>query len=226
MPTKRRGEAPVVTTDWTGWHGAYDDPNTALSRRLRIVQDMIRRWLARRTVDQTHALSMCAGQGRDLLPVLVDVRPFPFQATLVEWDAANVAAARDDVRRLSLLDDFAHLWVDIRRGDAGRSDTYRDIPRADLLLACGVFGNISDGDVCCTISALPQLCRAGATVIWTRSRRAPDLTPAVRSWLNHAGFEEISYEAPDDALFSVGAHRLHATSKPLAVGQTWFKFLR
>jgi hypothetical protein len=43
----------------------------------------------------------------------------------------------------------------------------------------GALGNISDSDVKATIGALPLLCAADATMIWT-TRRAPDLTPVVR----------------------------------------------
>jgi hypothetical protein len=32
------------------------------------------------------------------------------------------------------------------------------------------------------VQAVPTLCRADATVIWTRHRRPPDLTPQVRAW--------------------------------------------
>ena len=58
------------------------------------------------------------------------------------------------------------------------------------MLACGVFGNISDADVFHTINLLPQLCRPGATVIWTRSRRVPDLTPAIRQYFAAHGFAD------------------------------------
>jgi hypothetical protein len=41
---------------------------------------------------------------------------------------------------------------------------------ADVLLLCGIFGNVSDGDIRRTVQAVPALCRAGATVIWARPR--------------------------------------------------------
>jgi hypothetical protein len=89
----------------------------------------------------------------------------------------------------------------------------------------GVFGNISDIDVRGTISALPELCAAGATVIWTRTRRAPDLTPAVRGWLAAAGFVEQAFHAPADALFSVGVHRFGGVRRPLTSRGSLFRFL-
>jgi hypothetical protein len=46
-------------------------------------------------------------------------------------------------------------------------------------------------------------------VIWTRHRRAPDLTPRLREWFAHAGFKEVAFGSPDaSGLRSVGVHRL------------------
>ncbi len=68
------------------------------------------------------------------------------------------------------------------RADAGDLTAYAKAVPADLVLMAGVFGNISDADVRRTIGALPQLCADGATVIWTRTRRAPDLTLTGQAW--------------------------------------------
>jgi uncharacterized protein (UPF0548 family) len=96
---------------------------------------------------------------------------------------------------------------------------------ADLVLMAGVFGNVSDADVFRTIEALPQLCASGATVIWTRSRRAPDLTPTLRCWLKEAGFGEQAFRAPDGQLFSVGVHRFAGVPVPLSPPGRLFKFV-
>src|SRR6185437_12861282 len=80
-------------------------------------------------------------------------------------------------------------------------------------------------DVRGTISALPELCAAGATVIWTRTRRAPDLTPAVRRWLGAAGFAEQAFHAPAGELFSVGVHRFTGAPRPMTPRGRLFRFL-
>jgi hypothetical protein len=59
-------------------------------------------------------------------------------------------------------------------GDASLVDQYQDLAPADLLLVCGVFGNISDADIERTIDACGQLCKTGDTVIWTRHRAEPE----------------------------------------------------
>ena len=72
---------------------------------------------------------------------------------------------------------------------------FADALPADVLLLCGIFGNVSDRDINRTVQAAPALCRAGATVIWTRHRRPPDLTPRIRQWFADSGFAEIAFDA-------------------------------
>jgi hypothetical protein len=59
-----------------------------------------------------------------------------------------------------------------------------------------IFGNVSDEDIERTATAAPALCAPGATVIWTRHRRPPDLTPRVRGWFQASGFEEVAFDVP------------------------------
>jgi hypothetical protein len=49
----------------------------------------------------------------------------------------------------------------------------------------------------------------GATVIWTRHRRPPDLTPQIRGWFAASGFDEIAFDALGTSMLTgVGANRL------------------
>jgi hypothetical protein len=84
-----------------------------------------------------------------------------------------------------------------------------DVLPAGVVLLCGIFGNVSDRDIRRTVEAAPALCRAGATVIWTRHRRPPGLAPLIRAWLASPGLAEIAFNAlGTSALASVGARRL------------------
>jgi hypothetical protein len=98
--------------------------------------------------------------------------------------------------------------VEVVCGDACTTDAYRGAVPADLVLVCGVFGNVSDDDIRGTVRTLPTLCAPRATVIWTRHRRPPDLTLEIRRWFGEAGFEEVGFVASDEQLYGVGAHRL------------------
>jgi hypothetical protein len=206
-------------TDWLAWHERYREPNSALSQRLRLVRQHIHAWLDSRPGQALTVLSACAGQGDDLIGVLAE-RPDAgrVQARLLEYDPRNVAAARTAAAVAGLS------RVAVTRADAGRLAAYAGAVPADLILLAGVFGNISDEDVRRTVGALPQLCAAGATVIWTRSRREPDLTPAVRSWFSDAGFLELAFHAPPGMLFSVGVHHFAGRPRPLDPSGVLFTF--
>jgi hypothetical protein len=221
----------MTSTDWLDWHTSYEEDASPLSRRLKSVQRGIRAHLAERTDEPIRAISACAGQGRDLLEVLA-THPGRSQvaARLVELDHRNVAIARAAAKVNGLT------GVEVVEGDAGASDSYAGAVPADLVLFCGVFGNISDADIETTIHTLPQFCTPGASVIWTRARpdRAggegiqdddePDLLPSIHGWFTDAGFEQVSLDAPEDVTWSVGVHRLTAEPEALIPGQRLFTF--
>ncbi|HEY6932815.1 MAG TPA: class I SAM-dependent methyltransferase, partial [Marmoricola sp.] len=140
-------------------------------------------------------------------------------ALLVEYDRELAARARKAAEGLS-------AQVEVLQADAARSDVYAGSVPADLVLLCGVFGNISDADVRATIDVAPELCAPGAEVVWTRHRRDPDLTPTIRGWFANAGFEEVAFIAPEEKYWSVGVHRLVTRPRPLAPGRHWFTFFR
>jgi hypothetical protein len=119
-------------------------------------------------------------------------------------------------------------------GDASVTDAYAGAVPVDLVLVCGVFGNIPDDDVHRTIEALPEFCARDATVIWTRHRGPPDLTPTIREWFADAGFVELGFEstvaeAPQPGAFPaqlVGVHRWPRDPVALELGKRLFTFFR
>jgi hypothetical protein len=53
------------------------------------------------------------------------------------------------------------------------------------------------------------LCAAGATVIRTRHRPRPYITPRIRAWFTGAGFHEVAFDAlGTSALAAARANRL------------------
>lgn len=82
-------------TDWQRWHEPYEDPDSAMSAGLRAVQEQVAAALDRAAPGPVRLLSLCAGQGRDVLPVLADSpRGGDVTGRLVELDPGNAAAAR------------------------------------------------------------------------------------------------------------------------------------
>jgi hypothetical protein len=205
--------------DWAAWHEDYDNPDSVLAGRLAAVQEVIRAALDELPAGPVTALSMCAGQGRDLLGVLAThPRRNGVRARLVELDPRNAAVAEESARWAGLD------GVEVVRGDAGLMRHYRDLAPADLVLACGVFGNLTDADVLRTVEACAQLCREGGTVVWTRHRRPPDLVPVIADWFAVRGFEQVHLSDPA-AGFGVGAHRLCHPPKPLPSADRIFTFV-
>ena len=207
--------------DWAAWHSEYDEPESRLARRLRVVREQLRRALDERT-GPVRLISMCAGQGRDVIPVLADhARRDNLTALLVELDPRNAGVAESSARDAGLG------GVSVLTGDAALTNSYVGTVPANIVLACGIFGNISDADIERTVVHLPQLCAAGATVLWTRGWTPKhDVTPNIRRWFSDAGFEEIAFVAPVGETFSVGANRLVAAPQPFEPGITLFRFLR
>ena len=193
--------------DWAEWHRGYDDPASALSSRLECVKLRLSEAIDRCQAGPVRLLSLCAGQGRDVIGVLpAHRRRDDVSALLVECDGRNAEFARQCAAEADLTQ------VRIRQADASQVASFADALPADVLLLCGIFGNISDGDIRRTVRAAPGFCAAGATVIWTRHRRPPDLTPTIRQWFADGGFTEVAFDELDTGpLVSVGTHRLAGT---------------
>jgi hypothetical protein len=209
----------VAETDWLDWHGRYDDPHTGLSQRLTVVQRFIREALDRQPAGEVAIVSACAGQGRDLLPVLADHPARKrVRARLIELDPRNAGSARAFARNAELD------RVEVVTTDASETNAYLGAVPADLILMCGVFGNVSDEDVERTVRMLPGFCAREALVVWTRGRRLPDLTPAIRRWFGEAGFEERACESPGPDSYSVGMHQLIGEPAPLQSDRRLFTF--
>lgn len=214
-----------MSTDWVQWHHAYDEPNSSLARRLDVVRHCLARALtevASGNVGMPRLISVCAGDGRDVLPVLgTHDTADRVRALLVELDPHLADRARTTAAQLDL-----HR-VEVRTADAGTTDPYVEIAPVDVVLACGVFGNITREDVRHTIATLPSLLASGGIVIWTRGRgqSGTDHSLDIRAWFAGRGFTELSFTAPTDARFRVGVHRFDApATEPLVPGTRMFAF--
>ena len=216
MPPSPRQAPPaypgtVTDSHWVRWHDSYADPSSSLSRRLLRVQHRVAQALDDRVDGDIVVLSLCAGDGRDLLePLSRHPRRLDVRAVLVELDPSNAERARRTVAAERLE------RVAVRQADAAVPAHYRDVAPVDLLLACGIFSNISDDDVRRTVAALPPLLRSptadrrGGQVLWTRHRRDPDLTPRIRGWFAECGFREIGFDTEPGYQYAVGCHQLEA----------------
>lgn len=225
--------------DYAAWHGGYDQPGSALHLRLLVVQDLIGSALDEAPPGPVRVISMCAGQGRDVIGVARrHRRGRDLAGVLVEADPRNAAAAGAAIAQAGLD------GLTVEQADAGDSSVYAGAVPADLLVACGIFGNVTDEDVRRTIGFLPALCAPGAWVFWTRRPRGPQgpkgpkgpLGPqgpkgdaklvAIQDWFAGAGFRPHALIVPPGDLFGVGAARLTAPPPPWRPGEKLFTFVR
>ncbi len=190
--------------DWVAWHDAYDDPSSTLSARLKLVQTHLADALDHAPAGPVRLVSLCAGQGRDVIGVLPwHPRRDDVSAVLVEANPDIAGMARAEAAEAGLPQ------VDVRHGDAGQAASFTDAVPADVLMLCGIFGNVSEADIERTVATAPAFCSPGATVIWTRHLRPPDLSPRIRVWFAAAGFEEVAFGTPESApRAGVGVARL------------------
>ena len=203
--------------DYLAWHDDYDRPGSALHLRLLVVEDLIASSLDERGPGPVRVISMCAGQGRDLVTVARrHRRGRDLVGRLVELDPRNVHAAR------AAIADAGLPGLEVVEGDAGDPGSYRGATPADLVLACGIFGNVPDEDVETTVASLPALCAPGAWVIWTRAPRHDGILRTIQEWFEAAGFEPAVLVVGEGDLFGVGAARFAGATAELRRGARLF----
>lgn len=165
-------------------------------------------------------LSLCSGDGRDLIPVMAAQPPAARpRVILVELDPVLATAGREQIQAFGLAGEVIN-------GDAGRPDAWRSAVPVDLLMLCGIFGNITEDDIRTTIAAVPAMVTTGGVVIWTRGAFDDyDLRPQVRSWFHEAGMEELAYDGEPER-YGVGVNRRIATAAVSPLPPRLFTFLR
>src|SRR6185295_8650662 len=104
-----------MTFDWHEWHHAYDHAGSPLAHRLAVVQECIGLALDAAPPGPIRIVSMCAGEGRDLLGVLEHhPRRADARGRLVELDPGLAATARA----------HAPAGIEVVSADAGRTAAY------------------------------------------------------------------------------------------------------
>jgi len=187
---------------WSRWSDGYEQPDSNLSQRLSVVQERVREAIES-APGPLRLISVCAGQGRDAIGVLAGhPRRSDVKAFLVELDDRNVSVARRSAADADLD------GVEVVRADASLTAVYRDAVPADVLLLCGIFGNVSEHDVRTTVANASRLCAPGPSWsgpgIGRRPTRRPrsergSSRPASRSWPSTLPERIGSRSAPIDS---------------------------
>ena len=187
--------------DWRSWHEAYDDPASSLARRLQVVRRRLDEVLDMVASPAPRLLALCAGDARDVVPVLAArANRDQVDAVLVELDeglATRAAGAADSAGLVRVV---------VRHADAGDPASFRDVLPVNVLMLCGIFGNVDHATVADITRAIPAMVYSGGYVIWTRGDGHPvDRRSEVRRLFIDAGMPEVSFVGEPEP-FGVGVN--------------------
>jgi hypothetical protein len=188
---------------WTNWpERAYKQRR--YQQRLAAVQEHLAKRLDTTPAGPVRIISICAGDGRDLLGVLeTHSRRSDVCAWLVEQSLQSVNAGCAHASALDLA-----YAVRFLHADATLYATYQVIGLADIVLLCGVWGHVPVHERTSVIRALTCLCKPGGTVIWSRAvAKGIERLEQIQSLFVAPSWERIELSFTPDNSWAVAAHR-------------------
>ncbi|MCP6762117.1 MAG: class I SAM-dependent methyltransferase family protein [Fischerella sp. CENA71] len=190
--------------DWFEWHDLYNT-EPKFQQRLQIVREYISYSLDISPPGKIQIVSVCAGDGRDLLGTLLNhPRAKDVYARLVELNPNLVERGQATIESLGLAKQIEYI-----NGDATISSNYVGAVPADIVIVCGVFGNLANEvELNRLLGNLSFLSKQGAFVIWTRGHsNGIPYSETVRKYLRESGFEEVDFKLTATGNMGVGINR-------------------
>lgn len=211
-----------MSKDWFAWHDNYRT-RPRMRQRLQLVREYILSYLNECPSGPIQIVSVCAGDGRDLTGTLFDHPRTPdVRARLIELDQRLVTCGQTAAESSGLGEQLEFV-----QGDATLSSAYEGAVPADLVLNCGVFGNVlDDTELHHLIQSLRFLCKKDGYVIWTRDLYVDgeQRLALIRQLLREADFEEVGFRMTAVGNMGVGIHRYLGESLALPNDQQLFVF--
>lgn len=210
-----------MSKDWFAWHDNYRT-RPRMRQRLQIVRENLATCLNACPPGKIQVVSVCAGDSRDLTGTLFDhPRTADVQARLVELDERLVECGRTAAEAAGLGEQLEFI-----QGDATISSVYEGAVPADIVLLCGVFGNIPEEELPRLMETLAYLCKPEAFLIWTRDlfEDSEHRLAIIRELLQKSGFEEVNFRMTLTGNMGVGTHRYLGQTLPLPKDKELFVF--
>ena len=207
--------------DWFEWHDLYQT-EPKLQQRLQIVREYISRAIDASPAGIVRVVSACAGDGRDLLETLSNhPRTKDVRARLVELNLQLAERGRAAVESAGLT-----KKIEFVNNDATYSSNYTGAVPADIIIVCGIFGNLPDeAELKRLIENLSFLAKTGSFAIWTRGHTdGISHSDTVRQVFRAAEFEEVDFKLTSTGDMGVGIHRYLGEGLPLPQDQQLFVF--
>ncbi|HEY9892772.1 MAG TPA: class I SAM-dependent methyltransferase [Candidatus Sericytochromatia bacterium] len=210
-----------MSKDWFAWHDNYRT-RPRMRQRLQIVREYISTSINECPPGKITVISVCAGDSRDLIGTLFNhPRASDVYGRLVEIDSRLVEGGRSAAASAGLDEQLEFIC-----GDATLSSVYQGFVPADLVLLCGVFGNVPETELPRLIQSLQYLCRTNGLMIWTRDlvTDGEHRLATIRERLQEAAFEEVSFKMTPTGNMGVGMHRYLGEGLPLPDDEELFLF--
>ncbi|MBD2435390.1 class I SAM-dependent methyltransferase family protein [Nostoc sp. FACHB-110] len=206
--------------DWYEWHDLYKT-EPRLQQRLEIVREFITYSLNSSPDGAIRIVSLCAGDGRDLLGTLENhPRAKDVSARLVELNPQLVERGRATIESLGLAQQIEFI-----NGDAAIASNYVGAVPADIVIVCGVFGNLSEAELNRLLDNLSFLSKPGAFIIWTRGHsNGIPYSDNVRKILHLTDFEEVNFKLTATGDMGIGIHQYVGETLPQPKEQQLFVF--
>ena len=190
-----------------GWKPRRSYPDYQKNRfqqRLLAVQEHLAECLDSSPRGSVHIISMCAGDGSDVIGVLGShPRRSDVFAWLVESNSQTVADGILQSTRAGLEN-----TVEFLTEDGTLYATYKRIAPTDIVLLCGVWGHVPAQERVQLVRALACLCKPGGTVIWTRGV-SKDMTRLreIQLLFDDPSWNLVRFTLTSDKKWSVGTYR-------------------
>jgi hypothetical protein len=193
----------LIVGPWNNWPAkSYQRPS--YRNRLVAVQDHLARCLDAAPAGPVRIVSLCAGDGRDVLGVLqTHERRNDVRAWLVELDRESVKSGTGQAAAAGLEDRVTFI-----QGDATDFANYTGIVPCQIVLVCGVLGHVPPADRQSLIEALKSFCTSGGMVIWTRGlQRGLDRFTEFQQRFEQNDFERVQETRTEDEKWGICSHR-------------------
>jgi hypothetical protein len=193
---------------WSGWpQHAYRREH--YQHRLAAVQAHFATCLDSAGQGSLRVVSLCAGDGRDVIGVLQSHRRRDdVSAWLIELDRQSVADGRRHVQASGL-----EKVVQFINADATDYSTYKDFVPCDVILVCGVWGHVPAEERAGLVRGLAAFCKPGGSVVWTRGiSKGVSRLEDIQSQFEAASWEQVDVSATPDGSWVVGTHRYRGPS--------------
>lgn len=173
---------------WTEWHeNAYNNTNSLAYQRTEIVKNLINKYLYEINKNVV-IVSIGAGQGRDILSVLKERkdnnRIFTY---LIDTDMECLDYAKNYAEKNNIIN------VNVVNIDGSLTENYKDIPKADLIIFCGMMNQKNTEEVKSLANNMKFLCNEDAQIIWSRHGYDEDYSTSFRNVFNENFYKELDF---------------------------------